>query len=116
MTKCILLCNSKHFLYVVEDFKNKLMKDEILGHLSEPRQLERLYRSNKVSFKRAFGTLYPDLKGNTLADCWNERLNYEGDEINWGTGRELLLVIIASLVAGVIAKLPAILPINEDFF
>jgi hypothetical protein len=92
------------------------MKDEILTHLNEPRQLEKLYRTNKVHFKREFNTLYPELKGNTLADFWNERLNYESDEINWGTGRELLFVIIASLVAGVIAKLPAFLPIDEDFF
>jgi hypothetical protein len=92
------------------------MKDEILTHLNEPRQLEKLYRTNKVPFKREFNTLYPELKGNTLADFWNERLNYESDEINWGTGRELLFVIIASLMAGVIAKLPAFLPIDEDFF
>jgi hypothetical protein len=75
-----------------------------------------MYRTNKVPFKRAFNTLYPELQGNTLADFWNERLNYESDEINWGTGRELLFVIIASLVAGVIAKLPALLSISEDFF
>ena len=92
------------------------MKDEILTHLNDPRQLEKMYRTNKVPFKREFSTLYPELKGNTLADFWNERLNYESDEINWGTGRELLFVIIASLVAGVIAKLPAFLPINEEFF
>ena len=92
------------------------MKDEILSYLNDPRQLERMYRTNKVHFKREFRTLYPELKGNTLADFWNERLNYESDEINWGTGRELLFVIIASLVAGVIAKLPAFLSINEDFF
>jgi hypothetical protein len=92
------------------------MKDEILTHLNEPRQLEKMYRTNKGPFKREFNTLYPELKGNTLADFWNERLNYESDEINWGTGRELLFVIIASLVAGVIAKLPAFLPIDEDFF
>jgi hypothetical protein len=92
------------------------MKDEILTHLNDPRQLEKMYRTNKVPFKRAFNTLYPELQGNTLADFWNERLNYESDEINWGTGRELLFVIIASLVAGVIAKLPALLSISEDFF
>src|SRR5690606_35180137 len=55
-------------------------------------------------------------KGNILADCWNERLSYEGDEINWGTGRELWFVIMASLLAGIIAKLPAILAIDEEFF
>jgi len=92
------------------------MKDEILTHLNDPRQLEKLYRTNKLSFKREFSTLYPEVKGNTLADFWNERLNYESDEINWGTRRELLFVIIASLLAGVIAKLPAFLPVSEDFF
>jgi len=75
-----------------------------------------MYRANKAPFKREFIALYPELKGNTLADCWNERLNYESDEINWGTGRELLLVITASVLAGVIAKLPGFLSISEEFF
>ena len=92
------------------------MKDEILAQLNNPKQLEKMYRTNKVPFKQGVSTLYPELKGNTLADFWNERLNYETDEINWGTGRELLFVIIASLVAGVIAKLPAFLPIDKEFF
>jgi hypothetical protein len=92
------------------------MKDEILSYLNEPTQLEKLYRLNKVSFKREFNTLYPELKGNVVADFWNERLNYESDEINWGSKGELLFVLIAALVAGVIAKLPAILSISEDFF
>ena len=92
------------------------MKDEILAHLNKPTQLEKLYRANKVSFKREFNTLYPELKGNVVADFWNERLNYESDEINWGSKRELLFVLIAALVAGVIAKLPAFFSISEDFF
>jgi hypothetical protein len=92
------------------------MKDEILSHLNDPGQLEKLYRNNKVPFKRAFSTLYPELKGNALADFWNERLNYETDEINWGTGREILFVIIAALVAGFIAKIPAMFQIDEEFF
>jgi hypothetical protein len=92
------------------------MKDEIRAHLNDPRQLEKLYRTNKVPFKRAFSALYPELKGNTLADFWNERLNYETDEINWGTGRELLFVILAALVAGFIAKIPHLFQLDEDFF
>jgi hypothetical protein len=92
------------------------MKDEILTHLNDPGQLEKIYRSNKGHFKQEFSTLYPELKGNPLADFWNERLNYESGEINWGTGRDLLWVIIASLVAGMIAKLPAIFAIDEEFF
>jgi hypothetical protein len=92
------------------------MKDEILTHLNNPRQLEKLYRTDKVHFKRQFSTLYPELKGNTLADFWNERLTYESDEINWGSGREIVVVLLAALVAGLIVKLPAFLPISEDFF
>jgi hypothetical protein len=92
------------------------MKDEILIHLNDPRQLEKLYRTNKPVFKREFSALYPELKGNTIADFWNERLHYESDERNRGTGRDLLFVIIASLLAGLIAKLPAILHIDEELF
>ncbi|MBC6492957.1 hypothetical protein ACFSQD_00375 [Flavihumibacter stibioxidans] len=92
------------------------MKDKILGNLNDPGQLERMYRSNKMQFKREFLAVYPDLKGSPLADYWHERLSYESDEINWGSGRELLMVLLAALVGGLIAKLPAILSINEEFF
>lgn len=92
------------------------MKEEILEHLNNPAQLEKLYRSGKLPFKRAFGNLYPELKGNAVADCWHERLNFESDELDWGSGRELVLVIVASLLAGVIAKIPDMFQISEDFF
>src|SRR5688572_10026409 len=92
------------------------MKTEILDHINDPKQLEKLFRTNKVQFKREFSNLYPELKGNSLADFWNERLNYETDEINWGSGRDLLFVVFACLVAGLIAKLPAFFNIDEEFF
>ncbi len=92
------------------------MKDEILIHLNDPRQLEKMYRTSKVHFNREFTTLYPELKGNAIADFWHERLSYESEGTNWGTGRDLLFVIIASLAAGLIAKLPAILHIDEELF
>lgn len=92
------------------------MKDEILTHLNDPKQLEALYRTNRAPFKRAFSTIYPEIKGNVLADFWNERLTYEADEIHWGTGRELLFILIASLAAGFIAKIPDIFQVSEDFF
>ena len=92
------------------------MKDELIKCINDHGQLEKLYRTNKSGFKREFGALYPELRGNSLADFWNERLNYESDEINWGTNRELLFVVFASLIAGVIAKLPAFFNISEDYF
>lgn len=92
------------------------MKDEILANLQNPGQLEELYRHHKTIFKQEFYQLYPEIKGNLLADFWNERLNYESEEINWGTRRELLGVLLAGLVAGSIAKIPAIFSIDEEFF
>jgi hypothetical protein len=92
------------------------MKEEILANLNQPAQLEKLYRSDKGLFKREFAALYPEVKGTAPADFWNERLNYESEDINWGTSSELLLIVVASLFAGFIAKLPAIFNINEEFF
>ncbi|HEY0771545.1 MAG TPA: hypothetical protein VGD31_14565, partial [Sphingobacteriaceae bacterium] len=69
-----------------------------------------------LTFKKEFNKLYPELKGNPPADFWNERLNYENDEISWGSRNELLFVITASLIAGLIAKFPAFFNINEEFF
>lgn len=92
------------------------MKTNILSNLDNPGQLEKLYRTDKPAFKRAFNALYPEIKDNTLARYWNERLNFAGDEISWGTRKDLIFVLIASLLAGLIAKLPAFLAIDEEFF
>lgn len=92
------------------------MKEEILSHLDNPPQLEKLYRADKSGFKRAFNALYPELEDNHLAHFWNARLNVVKDDISWGTGKDLTFVIFASLLAGVIAKLPELLQIDEEFF
>ncbi|MDP2337195.1 MAG: hypothetical protein Q8N05_12250 [Bacteroidota bacterium] len=92
------------------------MKDEILKNLDNPKELERLYRENKQRFKLEFNQLYPELTDNQLANFWNERLNYESQEISWGTRRELVFIILGSLLAGVIAKLPAFLNFDPEHF
>jgi hypothetical protein len=91
------------------------MKDQILGYINNPAELEKLYRSNKSLFRREFNTLYPEISGNPIAGFWNERLNYESNEPNW-TGKDLLFVIIAGLFTGLMSKLQAIFHINEEFF
>lgn len=92
------------------------MRDEIIAHQNDPRILEQMYRINKSAFKREFTTVYPQLKGNSLADFWNERLNFEKEVVNWGSRSELIFVIIASIIAGFIAKFPAIFSLDEEFF
>jgi hypothetical protein len=92
------------------------MRTEILHHIDNPKQLEKLYRNNKTAFKTEFNLLYHELAENKVAQYWNERLNYESAEISWGSNKELLFVIIIALIAGVIAKLPSLLNINAELF
>ena len=92
------------------------MRNEILSNLHNPGQLERLYRADKPSFKRSFKDLYPELKDNPLAGFWHERLNFTTEDISWGSRKDLLFVLVASGLAGLIAKLPVILPVSEEFF
>jgi hypothetical protein len=89
---------------------------DILANIDNPRQLEKLYRDNKTGFRKAFNTLYPQLKENKTAQVWNERLNFEGSEISWGAKNELLFVIVLSFAAGLIAKIPAFASIDENLF
>jgi len=92
------------------------MKQEILAHLSDARQLENLYRGNKTAFKREFKALYPELKTSIIADFWNERLRYEQEEVSWGTGRDLVMILVAALLAGLIAKIPQLFSVDPEFF
>lgn len=95
---------------------NEIMKEQILIHQNDPGQLEKLYRTDKHAFKREFKSLYPQLTGSLLAHFWNERLNYNGGQSERDIRKEITFAVIASLVAGLIAKLPALLSFNEEFF
>lgn len=92
------------------------MKEEIINNLDNPRQLEKLYRDNKATFKREFNLIFTDIQESPTAQIWNERLNFENEEISWGASNELTFVIIASLIAGLIAKIPEFTAIKADFF
>jgi len=92
------------------------MKHEILLNLNNPAQLERLYRSDKTTFKRNFNMLQPQIQNSDLVSFWNERLNFSKEEINWGSRNELLLVVVAASISALIAKFSQIFSINEEFF
>ena len=92
------------------------MKEEIINNLDNPRQLEKLYRDNKATFKREFNMIFPNLQESPTAQIWNERLNFENEDISWGTSNELTFVIVASFIAGLIAKIPEFTATKADFF
>jgi hypothetical protein len=92
------------------------MKNDILNHLENPGRLEKLYRSNKIEFKREFNQLYPQMSRSFPADFWNERLNYESDMISWGSKKELLFLVTAVFIAGFLAKFPNLFGIEQEFY
>ncbi|MFC3881881.1 hypothetical protein ACFOSV_16920 [Algoriphagus namhaensis] len=92
------------------------MKEEILNHIHQPAELEKLYRSQKGQFKRVFAEIYPSIQDQPIARFWNERLNFESDGISWGSKTEFILVVSLGLIAGLYAKFPAIFSIDEEFF
>ena len=92
------------------------MRDEILLNLDNPRQLEKLYRTNQPTFRTAFNALYPQLRDNLLAEGWYQRLNYNAEGSFWGTLNDRLFVVGASLLAVLLAQLPKLLSLQEEFF
>jgi len=92
------------------------MHNDILAHLDDPHYLEQLYRADKPTFRKAFDSLYPQVASNLLAKAWYERLNYSQDGLMWGTARDRTFVLLASLVAALLAKLPVILSLATDYY
>jgi len=92
------------------------MRNEILNHLDDPKQLEKLYQYNKTSFKAEFNLLFPEHNENKLLQYWDERLNYQGSEISWGSKKEFIFVLVLSLIAGCLASIPSFFKIDSEFF
>lgn len=92
------------------------MKNMIQDHIADPSKLEQLYRSNRTEFKKAFNSLYTTLPEEPIAQCWYQRLHEEGGAISWGKKNELVFVILAAFVATLIAKIPALFNVREEFF
>jgi len=92
------------------------MKTDITTHLNNPEQLEKLYRNNKSLFKKQFNEMYSEIQDLPIAQAWNARLNHKDEDISWGSKTEWIFVLVASAIAGFIAKIPEFTGIDEDFF
>jgi len=92
------------------------MRNEILNHLDDPKQLEKLYQDNKTSFKAEFNLIFQEHNENKLLQYWDERLNYQGSEISWGSKKEFIFVLVLSLIAGCLASIPSFFKIDSEFF
>ena len=92
------------------------MREEIMMNIDNPGQLEKLYRDNKTGFRKAFNAVYTSIREHAVAQVWHERLNYEQGEITWGTRNELIFVLTACFIAGLIAKIPDYTQLDPENF
>ncbi len=92
------------------------MKDQILSHLGQAEELEKLYRKNKAEFKTAFQSLYPEIQGKEQAEFWQARLSYESDSVKWGSTSDWTFILFAAALAWLLAKIPAFTGLDEEFF
>ena len=92
------------------------MRSEILNNLDNPKQLEKLYRDNKISFKKEFTQLYPGHTENKALSFWHERLNFENEKQAIGSKNEIVIVITFALIAGLIAHIPNFTSIEQEYF
>lgn len=92
------------------------MSSEIVEKIDDPKQLELLFRKNKILFKQAFNSIYTDFSNNAIAQAWHERLNYKEEEMNWGINSELKMVGLIACLTGLLVKTPQIFDLEQDFF
>jgi hypothetical protein len=92
------------------------MENEIKININNPKQLEKLYREHKGTFTIAFNNIYQTLREEPAAQAWNERLNYKDEQITWGSKNEIIFIVLAAFVGGLIAKMPSFLGVEFDVY
>ena len=92
------------------------MENEIKVNINNPKQLEKLYRDNSSAFVLAFNTVYEEIKDTPSAQVWNERLNFTQENVTRINKNEIIFIVLAAFVGGLIAKVPGFLGIEYDVY
>lgn len=92
------------------------MENEIKTNINNPKQLEKLYREHKGIFITSFNAVFQELRDEPAAQAWNERLNYKDESVFWGSKNEILFILVAAFIGGLIAKIPSFLGLEYDVY
>jgi hypothetical protein len=93
------------------------MQQEIIQHFHQPARLEEMYRQSPTAFTSSFNELYPEFAGNPVADTWHHRLKYQTtNSFVWGTRREILLLLLLSVISGCCWFLPVWFKLQEESY
>mgnify|MGYP006094326571 CR=1 FL=1 len=92
------------------------IKKAILNSINNPDELEKIYQSNKRTFKDIFLSLSSKITNKTIYNYWKARLNYSNTGFSIGSNKEILIVFLCSLLSIIIARIPEIFSIDEEFY
>ena len=92
------------------------MENEIKTNINNPKQLEKMYREHKGIFITSFNAVFQELRDEPAAQAWNERLNYKDESVFWGSKNEILFIVVAAFIGGLIAKIPSFLGLEYDVY
>jgi len=95
------------------------MEKEIVEQSDKPEALENLYREDPQLFSEAFQKSINRFKDQKLAEFWKIRLHKSKTSITfitWGKRREIWMVVVFSVIAGILVKLPAFINLNEEAY
>lgn len=91
------------------------LQDAILENITNPAQLEKLYRKYRSGFIQSFNRVYPQIKDDLTAQIWNQRLNQQ-DEFSYYKKEDVRFIFVATLISGMIAHLPKLTGVDTDLF
>ncbi len=88
------------------------METQIKENMDNPVQLEKLYRSDKKSFEKAFFEIYPEIAHHQIAGFWKARL--EPDPLSESDVRrtDIYFLVVTCLITGFLVKLPQVFDFN----
>lgn len=94
------------------------MIEKIKENISNPEELERLYREDKKSFESDFEKIYPEIAATEMAKFWKSRLDFDKTpgKTRIGFGNDVFIVIAICLVAGFLIKFPDLFHIDVTGF
>ena len=96
------------------------MKERIRENITQPEELERIYRADKKSFETDFETVYPEIRETEIAMFWKIRLDFDKpvETTNAFHRLDVIMLIIACTITGFLIKLPEIfsLELKEPFY
>lgn len=91
-------------------------KSDITENLANAEVLEKLYRNEPSKFKSAFNEIYDQQEKTELLKYWHLRLNFKEQSNFTIDKKQIVMVVILSLIAGLLAKLPFIFNLNEELY